>query len=175
MNEISAKRVAMFAARYFSIPDSMMFSDRQFRRLTYARQIAAFVAVRRFGCKVVETAKALDRDHGTVVHGYQRIQSLYFHDAEVARHVDELTAAVFEPMPPAIPEPADEAKSLPAVPRRAMSLTRSSIESIDRYRSRGFSVARIAELTGIDEMTVASVCRVPMWRGKSVIRHEGAA
>ena len=42
-----------------------------------------------------------------------------------------------------------------------------TVAAIRKLRAKGFSVASIVKFLNVNEMLVASVCGVPLWRGKA--------
>lgn len=162
MNRIpTVRKIAIVCANYYGMSEQALFSRELTRRVAHVRHVAAFVAVRRFGYTLTKVATVLDRDRTTLLHGCRLIQRSVSDDETFASEIDQIVAAAFEPISQAPPEPKVEAKRPPA-------LTRGSIDTITRYRSRGFSVGRIARLTGLDELTVANVLKIPLWNGKDL-------
>lgn len=83
-------------AKFFNTTVAALTSQSRNVQLIHARQIAMYVARENTDLSYPQIGAWFNRDHTTIVHGYQKIDSLIKTNAEIKEHVDAVVAMCVE-------------------------------------------------------------------------------
>ena len=90
-NNITPDYIIKIVAEYFFIPISDLLSSKRSQEIVYPRQIAMYLCRTLTDVSLGVIGKKLGKkDHSTVLHGYEKIQSLIDSDPSVKKDVEEL-------------------------------------------------------------------------------------
>ena len=81
---VTGRQIALAAADEFGFSADEMAGAGRHRRLARARQIAAHIMRRRTRLSLPQIGRVLHRDHATVIHAVQTIDSLLSTDPDLA-------------------------------------------------------------------------------------------
>lgn len=135
-----------------------LYSSAKRARLAMPRQIVWYMATKIYGYEYGEVASLFsDRSD-------RAIQKAVLDFSRRKRATDSFASAVVDKAKAII-----EMRLQSSVEASTKALTdgvMGDLEKIKSLRIKGFTVPKIAERTGLDELYVAKVCGLPMWRGK---------
>jgi len=157
--------------RFFLLPDKVITAVSMRKDYAHVRQILCFVARDLYGYGASEIGRAIARNNSTVIHAAAAISERIKTEPRLEAIVDEVAVVCQEPLLPAIfmaPPTVRRLLPPPKLPAEVapVMVTPTAVEEIQRLRRLQWSVEAIVKRTGYDEMLVAKVCGLPLWRGK---------
>jgi len=91
---ITIEHIQEKAAEFFGIRLADMRATGRTQAVTFPRQIAMYLARQLTHASLAEVGRAFDRDHTTVLHAVDKIQTLLQHDPKFKKAIDTLTQGV---------------------------------------------------------------------------------
>ena len=160
------RRVFVRSARLHGIPDLAVFGDNRSMQANNARAIAYWVAHRQCGHSLKTVGMAVDRDHSTVLHAVQRVDTAILSTPAVHEMIERLIASLDHPPPPEIVAPplpriikksaVVPAEKLPAS-KRVYVASAEAVADVTRLRRLGWSYTGISRHLGLSTSIVQAI------------------
>ncbi|MFZ4807505.1 MAG: helix-turn-helix domain-containing protein [Hyphomicrobiaceae bacterium] len=167
------RRILIAAAHACDISPFEVLGGGRPRHLVHVRQLAIYVAHRRYGWSLPHIGRAVRRDHSTVLHAVRAFEARMAEDPGLMALADWVTEASQKPAAVRPISASDDplapvalTTETPAAPTAKLAAQmlpmplHKVVSEIVRYRSIGWSVSGIARRIAVDPDLVAEICGV---------------
>ena len=95
--KVTIDQVVKAVSKYYSVPDDKMAGKGRSRSVAYPRQVAMFLCRTETDASFPQIGQSLgNRDHTTIMHGYEKIASRVDADSNLRRDILEIKAALYD-------------------------------------------------------------------------------
>ena len=100
-NKVTAAQVITAVSIYYNVTEEALKSNSRSRTVAYPRQVAMYLVRTETDASLPQIGAELgDRDHSTVLYGYEKIAAQCDSDSELRRDIIAIKAALYESDPP---------------------------------------------------------------------------
>ena len=98
--KVTVDQVVSAVCRHYKVSEEAIFSSSRSRTISYPRQVAMYLARTETDASLPQIGARLgNRDHTTILYGYEKISKAVERDADLRRDTLEIKAVLYEPSP----------------------------------------------------------------------------